>query len=117
MQRREQAQHSRPDRIAFVRSACAAIYKAQGRRRYKHRDRRERCAVPNTEGAQKQGAMTTRGQRTQTPLCANATLYNETMDANANTNKSRGTRNDGAHATRRGSAAEDEVFGQDPKLL
>lgn len=26
-------------------------------------------------------------------------------------------RSQGAHATRRGSAAEDEVFGQDPELL
>nr|DAM12725.1 MAG TPA: hypothetical protein [Caudoviricetes sp.] len=43
----EQAQHSSPDKIACVRSACATIYKAQGRRRDKHRDQRERCAGPN----------------------------------------------------------------------
>ena len=31
----------------------------------------------------------------QTPLLANTTLHNETMDTNANTNKSWGTRNKG----------------------
>lgn len=62
MQRREQAQHFSHDKITCVRSACATIYKAQGRRRDKHRDQRERCAGPNMRemGRCKQGRPITR---------------------------------------------------------
>lgn len=61
MPRREQAKHFSSDKIVCMRSACAIIYKAQGRRRYKHRDQRERCAVPNTGRERKNNAHATRG--------------------------------------------------------
>ena len=95
MQRREQAQHSSPDKITCVRSACATIYKAQERRRDKHRDQRERCAGPNKRRTWK----TSKQDHT----------HNYVKQENQSMHKP-GPR------TRR-NAAEDEVFGQDPELL